>query len=52
MGTRTCAQSCGGGSVTAEDSHGYALDRKRALLIKWSDHVENVVSPVGIALLR
>jgi len=42
----------GGGTVTAGYSHGYALDRKRALLIKWSDHVERLSSPAGVALLR
>jgi integrase len=42
----------GGGTVTAGYSHGYALDRKRDLLIKWSDHVERALSPSGVALLR
>ncbi|WP_108682098.1 integrase family protein [Methyloceanibacter sp. wino2] len=38
--------------VTAGYSHGYALDRKRALLEKWADHVASIVTAKGAALLR
>jgi integrase len=39
-------------SVTAGYSHGFAVDRKLALLQKWSDHVEGLVTAKGVALLR
>jgi integrase len=42
----------GSGSVTAGYSHGYPLELKRALLAKWADHVEQLVAPSGVALLR
>jgi integrase len=42
------------GSVTGGYSHGYPLELKRALLCKWADHVEALVTPrgEGVALLR
>jgi len=41
-----------GSGVTAGYSHGYALDRKRDLLTKWADHVESLVMPKGVQVLR
>ena len=41
-----------GSGVTAGYSHGYAIDRKRALLDKWADHVEDLAKREGTALLR
>jgi len=38
--------------VTAGYSHGYPRDRKFELLTKWADHVERLVQPEGVALLR
>ena len=40
-----------GGSVTGGYSHGYPLDLKRAMLAEWSDHIEQIVTPAGIARL-
>lgn len=42
----------GSGSVTADYSHGYPLELKRTLLMKWAEHVEQLVQPKGAALLR
>jgi integrase len=42
----------GTGSVTAGYSHGYPLKLKMELLTKWSDHVENLVQPEGVSVLR
>lgn len=42
----------GTGSVTAGYSHGYPLDLKRTLLEKWADHVERLVQPEGVTVLR
>ena len=39
------------GSVTAGYSHGYSLDRARALLDKWAEHVAGVVAAEGVELL-
>ena len=41
-----------GSGVTAGYSHGHPLDLKRALLVKWAEHVERLVQPEGAALLR
>lgn len=38
-----------GGGVTAGYSHGFPLDKKRAVMEAWSDHVESVVKPEGAA---
>ena len=38
--------------VTADYSHGYPLKLKLELLTKWADHVEGLVQPQGVALLR
>lgn len=41
------------GTVTSAYSHGYPLELKRALLTKWSDHVEGLVQPgAKVAVLR
>jgi integrase len=42
----------GGMSVTAGYSHGFAGKLKLELLTKWSDHVERLVQPEGVAVLR
>ena len=42
----------GTGSVTAGYSHGYPLELKAALLTKWADHVEGLVQPEGVTVLR
>jgi hypothetical protein len=42
----------GSGSVTAGYSHGYPLDLKRKLLTEWAEHVEQLVQPEGVTLLR
>ena len=39
-------------SVTADYSHGHALEHKRMLLEKWADHVAELVEPEGVTLLR
>jgi integrase len=41
-----------GTSVTAGYSHGFAGKLKLELLTKWSDHVERLVMPAGVTLLR
>jgi hypothetical protein len=41
-----------GGGVTADYSHGYPLELKRALLTKWADHVQGLVTPAGVSRLR
>ena len=41
-----------GTGVTAGYSHGYPLDLKLALLTKWANHVEGLVTPEGAARLR
>jgi integrase len=38
--------------VTAGYSHGHATDPKRALLEEWADHVEKVLQPDGVSVLR
>ena len=38
--------------VTAGYSHSYALERKRDLLEEWSAHVESLVTPEGVTMLR
>jgi hypothetical protein len=38
--------------VTAGYSHGYPLDLKRKLLTEWAEHVEQLVQPEGVTLLR
>ena len=40
------------GGVTAGYSHGDPRDKKLELLTKWSDHVEQLVTPKGITRLR
>jgi len=42
----------GSGSVTGDYSHGYPLQRKRELLERWASHVEQLVQPEGVTLLR
>ena len=42
----------GSGSVTARYSHGLPLNLKRELLEKWADHIESLISPEGVAVLR
>lgn len=42
----------GGGTVTDRYSRSYPLQLKRELFEKWAGHVEAVVSPLGVALLR
>ena len=42
----------GTGSVTAGYSHGYPLELKTALLTKWADHIESLVQPEGVSVLR
>jgi integrase len=42
----------GGGSVTGNYSHGYALKLKLELLETWAGHVGALVSAEGVALLR
>ena len=42
----------GNGSVTAGYSHGYPLELKATLLTKWADHVEGLVQPEGVSVLR
>ena len=42
----------GSGSVTAGYSHGYPLKLKLDLLTRWAEHVERLVQPEGVALLR
>ena len=42
----------GGGNVTAGYSHGFAGKLKLELLSRWSDHVERLVQPEGVSLLR
>jgi integrase len=41
-----------GGSVTGGYSHGYPTKLKRELLTEWADHIEGLVKPDGIAVLR
>jgi integrase len=41
-----------GTGVTAGYSHGFAGKLKLELLTKWSDHVERLVMPAGVTLLR
>jgi integrase len=38
--------------VTAGYSHGHPTDPKRALLEEWADHVEQVLQPEGVSVLR
>ena len=38
--------------VTSDYSHGYPVELKRALLEKWTTHVERLVQPEGAQLLR
>jgi integrase len=40
----------GSGSVTAGYSHGYPTALKLAVLTKWADHVERLVTPHGVPL--
>lgn len=40
------------GGVTAAYSHGSPVDLKRALLEKWAAHVEKLIAPKGVKLLR
>jgi integrase len=42
----------GSGSVTSGYSHGYPHQLKLGLLTRWSDHVERLVQPEGVTLLR
>ena len=42
----------GGMSVTAGYSHGFAGKLKLELLTKWSDHIERLVQPEGVVVLR
>ena len=42
----------GTGSVTSGYSHGYPLALKLELLTKWADHVEGLVQPEGVSVLR
>jgi integrase len=42
----------GGGSVTSGYSHGYPVELKLAMLSEWADHIERLVAPEGISLLR
>jgi integrase len=42
----------GSGSVTAGYSHGYPVELKLKLLTEWAEHVENLLQPTGVALLR
>ena len=42
----------GTGSVTSNYSHGYPLELKLELLTKWADHVERLVQPEGVSVLR
>ena len=41
----------GSGTVTAGYSHGHSIDRARALLDRWADHVNSVVAAEGAELL-
>jgi integrase len=41
-----------GQGVTAGYSHGFAHKLKLDLLTKWAEHVEKLVQPTGVALLR
>jgi hypothetical protein len=38
--------------VTAGYSHGHPLELKRKLLEEWSSHVEALVQPEGVTMLR
>jgi integrase len=42
----------GPGTVTAGYSHGYPLELKLKLLTEWADHVESLIQPEGVVLLR
>lgn len=42
----------GPGTVTADYSHGYALELKRKMLEEWADHVAAVVAAKGVTVLR
>ena len=42
----------GTGTVTAGYSHGHPLELKLELLTKWADHVEALVQPEGVSVLR
>lgn len=42
----------GSGSVTGGYSHGYPVELKRTMLTEWSGHIEALVQPEGVALLR
>jgi hypothetical protein len=37
--------------VTADYSHGYPVQLKLRLLTEWSDYVEALVQPAGVAVL-
>jgi integrase len=39
-------------NVTAGYSHGYPVELKKSLLLKWSSHVEELVQPEGARVLR
>jgi len=39
-------------SSTSGYSHGHATELKRTLLQEWADHIEGVVQPSGVAVLR
>ena len=41
----------GSGTVTGGYSHGFSLDRTRALLDEWADHVSGVVAAKGVELI-
>ena len=47
-----CLNHSAGGGVTANYIHSIALRRKAELLTDWADHIEGLVSPQGVALLR
>lgn len=42
----------GPGTVTADYSHGYALELKRKMLEEWAAHVAQVVAAKGVEVLR
>ena len=42
----------GTGTVTSNYTHGYPLELKATLLTKWADHVEGLVQPEGVSVLR